>query len=230
MTRYTLPLLAAGLLLALNAPSYAQTANAGAGALAGANAQSGAAAGAQAVGGGNAGINQTFEGSNRRQVQGDNTKATIENVPDIIPPNITHTNPCIISYSAGAGVVGVGAAIGFGIKDENCQTINMGVYLAQVEAGNESLKGMNLSLHYVCSQNEEVQQLAMLRGISDCGKAKQVAEVQPAAFVAPPPAPPIPPGNAKRNNGTLGCAFGFDRVTGQCAKKTAFVDHLRADG
>lgn len=214
-------------LIATVTHANAQNAIAGAGAVSGANSNSGAAAGAVS---GSSSINQTFEGARPgRMVQGDNTKATIENVPDIIPPNITHTNPCIISYSAGAGVVGVGAAIGFGIKDENCQDINTGVFLAQLEAGNEAMKGMNLALHFYCKQNEEVREIAMLRGMSDCGQAVPVAAVQPAAFTPPVQTTepkPAPSGNAKDGR----CVLGFDYTTGQCRKQTAFVSDRRADG
>lgn len=105
-----------GALMVLAFNVHAQSA---AGAIAGAGAQAGAVSGA----GASAGVDVSIEAQKtlERQTLNYDGTYTIRNVPNVVPPNIFPTAPCMGASSLGGAVAGFGIGGGTSWIAENCE-------------------------------------------------------------------------------------------------------------
>lgn len=119
---------------------------------------------------------------------------TIRNVPEIVAPNISGGNPCLVGVSGGGAGPGIGITLGFGYSDKGCDRRNNAALLSNM--------GLKDTAAELMCDDDHVRE-AMLRSGHPCQAdrvmAQPVAQVDPAiirhkqAGVAPVPAPVPPP-------------------------------------
>jgi hypothetical protein len=84
----------------------------------------------------------------------------IDQTPDVFPPPVVGTAPCLVSGSLGVGVTGFGIAGGTAVHSEDCEHRNHAALLATI--GEKAA-----ARAYLCQVNEEIRKAFEALG-QDC--------------------------------------------------------------
>lgn len=104
---------------------------------------------------------------------------TLRNVPEIIAPNISGGNPCLVGISGGGAGPGIGVTIGIGYSDKGCERRNDAAILNNM--GNKAA-----AVEVLCE--DQMVRSAMVRAGTPCQEDRPVARVaaiQPQGGIDP---------------------------------------------
>lgn len=104
---------------------------------------------------------------------------TIRNVPEIVAPNISGGNPCLVGVSGGGAGPGIGITLGFGYSDKGCDRRNNAALLSNI--------GMKDAAVALMCQDDSVRR-ALAESGHPCAEDRPVAAVAPASTAAVDPA------------------------------------------
>lgn len=101
---------------------------------------------------------------------------TIRNVPEIVAPNISGGNPCLIGASGGVAVAGVGVTLGGGWSDKGCERRNEAALLS-------NMGEKDVAAELMC--DDDHVRAAMARTGHPCAADRRVAAVAPQVVAGP---------------------------------------------
>jgi hypothetical protein len=99
---------------------------------------------------------------------------TIRNTPEIIAPNISGGNPCLVGISGGGAGPGIGVTIGIGYSDHSCERRNEAALLSNIGQ-------RDVAIELMCDDSNV--RAAMLRTGHPCAGDRVVAA--PVAAIDP---------------------------------------------
>lgn len=104
---------------------------------------------------------------------------TVRNTPEIVAPNISGGNPCLVGVSGGGAGPGIGITLGFGYSDKGCERRNDAAVLS-------NLGQKEVAVALMC-QDGNVRQAFLAAG-HPCPQDQRVATLAPTQAMGVDPA------------------------------------------